>query len=82
MVVTSLKPVDLAVIGHKGDILDIVEEIRPQIIALGPDQKFNKKKMRKELKERGLNTKVIRIKSKLKGSSTTSLMKKSKKIKL
>ena len=56
--VEALKPVDRAVVGHAGDPLTIVEEINPDIIALGYDQEM--KGLEDELKRRGLNTKVVR----------------------
>jgi FAD synthetase len=36
--VESLKPVDRAVLGHEGNIYEILDEIRPDVIALGFDQ--------------------------------------------
>ncbi len=59
--VRNLKPVDRAYLGKRGDIFDIVKEIRPDIIALGYDQHFEEESLRKELEKRGLNAKVIRI---------------------
>lgn len=58
--VEALKPVDKAVIGYKNDFLKIVEEIKPDIIALGYDQKFDENKIKNALKKRGLNIKIIR----------------------
>lgn len=75
-VVSALKPVDMAIVGHRGDILDIVEEIRPHTIALGPDQPFREREMEKELGRRGLKVKVVRIKKRLRGHSTTGLLRK------
>src|SRR3990172_7392546 len=42
--VAALKPVDRALLGHKGNIYDILDEIRPDIIALGYDQIHNEEK--------------------------------------
>jgi len=56
--VEALKPVDKAVIGHTNDPLKIVEEIKPDIIALGYDQKIEG--LEKKLKERGIDAKVVR----------------------
>ncbi|KAA0005426.1 MAG: FAD synthase [Thermoplasmata archaeon] len=58
--VEALKPVNKAVIGYKNDFLKIVEEIKPDIIALGYDQKFDENKIKNALKKRGLNIKIIR----------------------
>ncbi|HDO19544.1 MAG TPA: FAD synthase [Thermoplasmatales archaeon] len=59
-IVESLKPVDRAVNGGTGDFLDIVEEIRPDVIALGYDQDFDERDLENKLKERGLNVKIVR----------------------
>ncbi len=81
-IAASLKPVDMAIVGHRGDILDIVEEIRPDLIVLGPDQKFREKEILKNLRERGLKTNVTRIEKKFGTYSTTAILKKAKKIKV
>lgn len=59
--VGSLKGVGLSVIGYPGDTLRIIEEISPDIIALGPDQHHDEDKIQSELKRRGLGTVVKRI---------------------
>jgi len=56
--VEALKPVDKAVIGHKGDMLAVVEELNPDIIALGYDQ--NVEYLEQQLRERGITTKVVK----------------------
>jgi len=56
--VGALKPVDKAVVGHVGDPLAIVEEINPDIIALGYDQEMEG--LEDELRKRGLKAKVVR----------------------
>ena len=62
-VVSHLKPVDQVVIGRTGNMLDIiVEEIKPDIIALGFDQRlFTRKELASKLLERGLEVKVVRL---------------------
>jgi len=62
-VVSYLKPVNQVVIGRTGNMLDIiVEEIKPDIIALGYDQRlFTRKELEKQLFDRGLSVKVIRL---------------------
>ena len=62
-VVLQLKPVDEGVIGRTGDMLDIiVEEIKPDVIALGFDQRlFTTKELEVKLSNRGLNVKVVRL---------------------
>jgi len=56
--VESLKPVDKAVIGYEDDFLRIVEEIKPDIIALGYDQHFEG--LEQMLKKRGIKVKIVR----------------------
>ncbi|MGQ9720727.1 MAG: adenylyltransferase/cytidyltransferase family protein [Candidatus Jordarchaeum sp.] len=64
-VIQALKPVDKAVLGYKGkDMLQIVEENKPDIIVLGYDQRIGTEefqKLRKEIKERGIKAKLIRM---------------------
>ncbi len=64
-VVSSLKVVDEAVLGDETDIFKPVEKFKPDIIALGFDQHFDEDWLKNELKKRGLNCKVIRIKTKV-----------------
>ena len=61
--VSHLKPVDHVVIGRPGDMLDIiVEEIKPDFIALGHDQRlFATEELEAKLFERGLKVKVVRL---------------------
>jgi FAD synthetase len=65
--VSSLKPVDRAILGYEDDIFRTVEEVKPDIIALGYDQVFDEKYIEQECKKRGMNVKVVRI-SKYSGS--------------
>ncbi len=62
-VVSHLKPVDQVVIGRTGNMLDIiVEEIKPNVIALGYDQRlFTREELASKLLERGLKVKVVRL---------------------
>jgi len=61
--VAALKPVDQAVVGREGNMLDIVvEEIRPHIIVLGYDQElFEPKALEAKLAERGHVAQVVRL---------------------
>ena len=57
-----LKPVDKAILGHeKENIYEILKEIKPDIIAIGYDQKFDEKEVEIECEKRGLNIKVVRL---------------------
>ncbi|HYM40517.1 MAG TPA: adenylyltransferase/cytidyltransferase family protein [Thermoplasmata archaeon] len=59
--VAALKPVDRAVLGHEGSIYEILDEIRPDVIALGFDQIHDEDKVLEECRKRGLATKVVRL---------------------
>jgi FAD synthetase len=59
--VESLKPVDVAVLGTEGDMYDIVEKLRPDIIAIGYDQPFETEKIQAELEKRGVKVAVQRL---------------------
>lgn len=56
--VAALKPVDNAVVGNDDDFFLIVEEIQPDIIALGYDQSFED--LQEKLRQRGLKAKIAR----------------------
>ena len=78
-VVENMKPVDKAVIGSDGDVLEVVEREMPDIIALGYDQDFREDWFRKELKKRNLDCKVIRLESDIPEYSTKKIIEKIKK---
>ncbi|MFX1455998.1 MAG: adenylyltransferase/cytidyltransferase family protein [Promethearchaeota archaeon] len=60
-VMKSIKNVKDAKLGrHDNDTLKTVEEIQPDIVLLGPDQKYSVKILKKGLKERGLNNVEVR----------------------
>ncbi len=59
--VGSLKVVDDALIGRKGDIYDIVRDIEPDIIALGYDQSFDEEDLKSRLEERGISVEIRRV---------------------
>lgn len=61
LLLRSSKLVDKVVLsGAKNHIPHIVKEY-PEIIALGYDQKEYIKNLKKDLKEKGLNTKIVRL---------------------
>ena len=66
--IKELRMVDEAYLGHEDDMYTIVEEIKPDIIALGFDQIHNDATIKNELKKRKLNVKVVRL-SKYEGGS-------------
>ncbi len=61
--VKKLDFVDKTVLGHKDDILEVLNEFKPDVICLGYDQKtIDEEKLRKELKKRNLKANVVRAK--------------------
>lgn len=61
--VSSLKFVDVAILGHEGDIFKTVDLVKPNIIALGYDQVHEEKHVVQECRKRGLNVQVVRLQS-------------------
>ena len=59
--VQALKVVDHAVLGSETDIFEPLYEIAPDIIALGFDQHFDVRDLKKELVRRGFDIDVVRI---------------------
>ncbi|HZX45538.1 MAG TPA: adenylyltransferase/cytidyltransferase family protein [Candidatus Nanoarchaeia archaeon] len=59
--IKDLRIADEAMIGNEDDKYRVIEEIKPEIIALGYDQEHFAKDLDKEMKKRGINAKVIRI---------------------
>ncbi|WP_243679586.1 FAD synthase [Vulcanisaeta souniana] len=61
-VVRNIVYVHKARLGYEDDMFRVVEEERPNIILLGPNQPFNEDSLREELRKRGLgNMEVIRF---------------------
>lgn len=59
--VGHLRHVDMSILGNEGDPFTIIEEIRPDVIVLGPDQHHDEENIKSKLAERGLNVEVRRI---------------------
>lgn len=62
-VVQALKVVDHALLGDENDMFKPLEDIRPDIVALGHDQYFNEAELEGKMRQRGLEAKVVRIKA-------------------
>ncbi len=60
-VVSSIKYVYKASLGDKKDFLKPIQQIKPDIIFLGPDQFMDEEYLSKELAKRGLKIKVERM---------------------
>lgn len=59
--VSALEIVDKALLGSEKDIFEPLKQIKPDIIALGYDQRFDAEILEKELIKRELPAKVIRV---------------------
>ena len=60
--VEALKGVSKAVLGNPGpDFISIVEELKPDILMLGPNQDISQDDVQKRLEQKGLSTRVIRL---------------------
>jgi len=60
--VAALKPVDRAIVGHEDDQYKSVEDVRPDVIALGYDDYHRVDEIRRELARRGLgHIEVVRM---------------------
>ena len=70
--VGALKPVDKAFVGDKKDTLALLPVIKPDIIALGHDQKVDENDLQSAVSAKGLNAQVVRIKRNLNEDYTAS----------
>jgi FAD synthetase len=61
--VRALKCVDNAILGSEEDMYRPIRELKPDIIALGFNQHWKEEELKKALKERGINAKIVRIES-------------------
>lgn len=60
--VSYIQNVDAAILGREGeDFLNILEDVHPDVIALGPDQHHRVVAIKKALKERGMTIEVTRV---------------------
>jgi len=72
------KLVDKVVLSGKTEYLPHIIKEKPDIIALGYDQKYYVRNLKKDLKNRGLNTRIIRLKPYKESIYKNSLLKKNK----
>jgi cytidyltransferase-like protein len=59
--VSSLRQVDLALPGNKGSIYEILFKIRPDIVALGYDQRHSAEEIVREAARRGVSIRAARL---------------------
>ena len=72
---SSLRQVDAAVLGVKGDIYVTLQRVGPDIVALGYDQYHLEDEIRRESLKRGLKVRVVRLDSPYPGIKTSRLLK-------
>ncbi|MEM5871547.1 MAG: adenylyltransferase/cytidyltransferase family protein [Candidatus Aenigmatarchaeota archaeon] len=77
--IEKLDIADKVVIGDEKDFMKVVRKEKPNIIALGYDQKIKIRDLKKKLSENNLKCDVIRIKEHLKGYKTSKIIKTKKK---
>jgi cytidyltransferase-like protein len=73
--VTSLKMVDLCLIGQEDNIFKTVNLVKPQIVALGYDQVHQEKFILEGCKKIGIDVTVARLQSPIPESSSSKIKK-------
>lgn len=74
--VSAIRYVYRAVLGHQSDMLKPLEEIRPDVVVLGPDQGVDGKVLAHELKQRGVECRVVRMPYRVQGFSSSATLRK------
>jgi FAD synthetase len=59
--IKELRVVDDAVVGNEDDMFEVVEQIKPNVIALGYDQIHDEKSLQKKLDKRQINANIVRL---------------------
>jgi cytidyltransferase-like protein len=72
--VSSLRMVDVALAGGKGSIYETLERVRPDVVALGYDQKHNPIEIEDEARRRGMSLRVVRLDSPIPGIKTSKII--------
>ncbi len=72
--VSALRDVDVALPGGQGSIYDTMEKVRPDVVALGYDQKHNPQDIENEARNRGLKLSVVRLDSPIPGVKTSKIV--------
>lgn len=72
--VSALKMVDAAVLGSEHEILGTATKISPDVIALGYDQSHDGNEIKEQLARRGIEVKIIRLKSSVPGIKTRRIL--------
>ncbi|HET7147577.1 MAG TPA: adenylyltransferase/cytidyltransferase family protein [Candidatus Nitrosopolaris sp.] len=71
--VSSLRLVDLAILGREGTLYETVEHIKPDVIALGYDQAHSEKDIADNCRKRNLNVKVVRLNTPVPGTKSSEI---------
>jgi len=79
-IVEALKVVDKVFIGDEEDTMKLLPVIRPDVIAIGHDQKVDEERLEANLAAMGINSRVVRIKGMIEGelASSSGIVKKLK----
>jgi cytidyltransferase-like protein len=71
--VSSIRFVDIAIVGFEGTLYKTVEYVKPDIIALGYDQAHGEKEIALNCRKRGLNVQVVRLNTPIPRIKSSSL---------
>jgi len=71
-VVSSIRYVYKAVLGHESDFGETISRLRPDLIVLGPDQPVDESRLEDIAKKRGLNFDIVRLKERVGGQHMAS----------
>ncbi|MEM1994151.1 MAG: adenylyltransferase/cytidyltransferase family protein [Nitrososphaerales archaeon] len=72
--VSSIRYVDLALLGSESNIFEVVESIRPDVIAIGYDQKHKEEDLLRESVKRGIKLEVVRLDSPKPSIKTSTIL--------
>jgi cytidyltransferase-like protein len=72
--VSSIKYVDTVVKGSETNIYDTLEKVKPDIVALGYDQRHSEREIIEQAKQRGILVEVVRLDSPIPELKTSKLL--------
>ena len=72
--VSALRPVDLAIPGNKGSIFEILVRVRPDVVALGYDQRHSAEEIVREAAKRGVAISAARLGSPIPDVKTSKIL--------
>lgn len=72
IIVENVKFVSKAILGDEEDFIKPIEYLKPDIVLLGPDQWIEPSELESKLRERGLNTRVLKLESRVEGELYSS----------